>query len=79
MPDGSRFAFAPRLMRAPAAAHYLGMSESSFRATVARELREVRIGAMVGWLREDLDAWVDAKAGREAASQPQQPAGWDSA
>ena len=79
MPDGSRFAFPPRLMRAAAAAHYLGMSESSFRATVAPELREVRIGGMVGWLREDLDAWLDARAARDAPSQPQATAGWDSA
>ncbi|MBS7789237.1 transcriptional regulator [Roseococcus sp. SDR] len=71
MPDGSRFAFPPRLMRASAAAHYLGMSESCFRATVAPELREVRIGGIVGWLREDLDGWLDARAGRAAQSQPE--------
>lgn len=79
MPDGSRFAFPPRLMRAAAAAHYLGMSESSFRATVAPELQKVEIGGMVGWLREDLDAWLDARAGRAASSQPVAAAGWDSA
>lgn len=80
MPDGtSRFAWPPRLMRASAAAHYCGMSESAFHTTVAPELREVRIGRIVGWLREDLDAWLDAKAGREAASAPQEAAGWESA
>ncbi len=79
MPDGSRFAFPPRLMRAAAAAHYLGMSESSFRATVAPQLQKVEIGGMVSWRREDLDAWVDARAGGGAPSAPEAPAGWDSA
>lgn len=61
-------AFPPRLMRAPVAAYYLGMSETAFRGTVAPAVAEVRIGGIVGWLREDLDAWLDARAGRAAAS-----------
>lgn len=73
MPDGTRYAWPPRLMRAAAAAHYLGMSESAFRSTVAPTLREVRIGAIVGWLREDLDGWLDARAGRSAALPESNP------
>jgi predicted DNA-binding transcriptional regulator AlpA len=77
MPDGAaaRYAFPPRLMRAAAAAYYLGMSETAFRTTVAPTVAEVRIGGIVGWLREDLDAWLDARAGRAAAS-PDGPNPW---
>jgi predicted DNA-binding transcriptional regulator AlpA len=64
-----RYAFAPRLMRAAAAAYYLGMSVTAFRTTVAPTITQVRIGGIIGWLREDLDAWLDARTGRATASQ----------
>mgnify|MGYP001810189019 CR=1 FL=1 len=71
MPDGAAaFHFAPRLMRAKAAAYYLGMSESAFRASAGAAVHQVRIGGIVGWLREDLDAWLDAQAGRKRGSAP---------
>lgn len=78
MPDGSaaRYAYPPRRMRVEEAARYVGLSETAFRALA---LPEVRIGGTVGWLREVLDAWLDARAGREAPSPPQAPAGWDGA
>ncbi len=78
MPDGAapRFAYPPRRMRAPEAARYVGLSETAFRAL---DLPAVRIGATVGWLRDELDAWLDAQAGRNAPSTPQAPAGWESA
>jgi hypothetical protein len=66
-------------MRVAEAARYVGLSESGFRAL---GLPTVRIGDTVGWLREDLDAWLDAQAGRTAASPPATattPAGWDTA
>ena len=65
-----RPAYPPRRMRLPDAAHYVGLSESGFRDRVAPAVDPVRIGGTVGWLREDLDAWLDGQAGRVAASAP---------
>lgn len=60
----------PRFLRAEKAAAYLGMSPTHFRTMVAPAVAEVRLGPhLVGWLREDLDAWLDGKAGRTAASE----------
>jgi predicted DNA-binding transcriptional regulator AlpA len=76
MPDGAtapRYGFPPRLMRAPAAAYYLGMSESAFRERVAPDVPPVRIGGIVGWLRESLDAWLDRQAGADARSPQANP------
>jgi hypothetical protein len=64
-------------MRAAAAAYYLGMSVTAFRTTVAPNIAEVRVGCIVGWLREDLDAWLDARAGRATASEDE-PNPWHS-
>lgn len=66
----------PRFLRADNAAAYLGMSVTHFRTTVAAEVSAVTLGPhIVGWLREDLDGWLDAKAGRAAPSAEQNP--WD--
>lgn len=60
----------PRFLRADNAAAYLGMSVTHFRTTVAAEVSAVTLGPhIVGWLREDLDQWLDAKAGRAAGSE----------
>jgi predicted DNA-binding transcriptional regulator AlpA len=62
------YAFPPRRMRIEAAAYYCGMSETAFRERVVAEVAPVRIGGTVGWMREDLDTWLDRQAQREAAS-----------
>lgn len=77
MPDGATYPW-PRLMRAETAAAYLDVSKSTFLARIAPELREVRLSpGIVGWRREDLDRWLDARAPADAPSAP--PAGWDAA
>lgn len=49
--------FTPRLMKAKAAAHYLGISPSKLRA-LALPVR--RAGGNLLYERADLDAWADA-------------------
>lgn len=72
MPDGA-LPFTPRALRAELAALYVGVSESWWLAAVragdapAAIYLTTRIPV---WLREDLDAWLDARAGRIAASAP---------
>jgi predicted DNA-binding transcriptional regulator AlpA len=68
MPDGAgpRWPYPPRRMRVEEAARYVGLSVTAFRAI---DLPTVRIGGTVGWLRDDLDAWLDAQAGRAAPSR----------
>ena len=69
MPDGARLPGWPRALREPLAAAYVGLSASTFRAAVAPSVPSVRLTTgRVAWLREDLDAWLDARAGRAAAS-----------
>lgn len=60
-------AWAPRGMREEDAAYYVGVSPSTFRAQVKPEVPPVPLtqGRQV-WLREDLDAYLDRKAGRDA-------------
>jgi predicted DNA-binding transcriptional regulator AlpA len=58
------YAYPARRMRAPEAARYVGLSETAF---LALDLPSLRIGGTVGWLREDLDAWLDQQAGRAPA------------
>lgn len=73
MPDGAAlYAYPPRRFRAKEAARYIGVSETKLRAL---GLPTVRIDGTVGWLLEDLDAWLDRRAGRAAASAPVNP--WD--
>lgn len=77
MPDGAVYPW-PRFMRAERAAAYLDVSKSHFLAAIAPELRQVRLSpGVAGWLREDLDAWLDARAGRAVASAP--ASDWDAA
>lgn len=76
MPDGSTLPGWPRFLRAEKAAAYLDVSKSHFLATIAAELKAVHLGRHIkGWLREDLDAWLDAKANRAPASREVNP--WD--
>lgn len=65
MPDALPFAFPPRRLRVEAAAYYVGLSKTAF---LALGLDPVRVGGTVGWLREDLDAWLDQKRGQAPAS-----------
>ena len=62
------FAFPPRQMRCRAAAHYCDLSESTFLARVASG--EYPPGAKDGgarvWLRDDLDAAIEARFGVKA-------------
>jgi hypothetical protein len=50
------YAYPPRRLRAPEAARYVGLSETAF---LGLALPSVRIGGTVGWLIEDLDAFLD--------------------
>lgn len=72
MPDALPFAFPPRRLRVEAAAYYMGMSKTAF---LALGIDPVRIGTTVGWLREDLDAWLDQKRGQAPAegAPPENP------
>lgn len=73
MPDGAAYPW-PRFMRAERAAAYLDVSPSHFLSVIAPELREVRLSPrVVGWLRDDLDAWLDARAGTGAGSTENNP------
>ncbi|WP_211299443.1 helix-turn-helix transcriptional regulator [Pukyongiella litopenaei] len=49
--------FPPRLMPAPAAAHYIGVSESTLRTL---NLPRRKLGAKRVYDRADLDAYADA-------------------
>ncbi|MBR0676655.1 AlpA family phage regulatory protein [Roseomonas alkaliterrae] len=77
MPDAP-LPFTPRALRAELAALYCGMSESAWLALVkgGGAPPPVRLTPRIPvWLREDLDAWLDARAGRAAASMAANP--WD--
>ena len=65
MSEAARYAYPPRRLRVDEAARYCGLSETAFRAL---GLEPVRIGGTVGWLRDDLDAWLDRAAGRAHAA-----------
>lgn len=58
MPDG--YAYPPRAMAEREAARYCGLSASTFRRQVPVPPRLLSTGR-VGWLREELDAWLDAR------------------
>ena len=64
----------PRALRVTHAAAYVGVSEPAVRNHVAPDLRAIHVTPRTtAWLREDLDAWLDAKAGRVAASEDINP------
>jgi predicted DNA-binding transcriptional regulator AlpA len=74
MPDGGTLPGWPRFLRAEKAAAYLDVSKTHFLATIAPDLQAINLSpAVKGWLREDLDAWLDAKRGGEAPSQANNP------
>jgi predicted DNA-binding transcriptional regulator AlpA len=76
MPDPAASPWVPRCLRAPHAAAYVGVSESWWLAEVraGRAPEPVRYGrAITVWLREDLDRWIDERAGRIAAMPAANP------
>jgi len=69
----------PRALRAELAAAYLGLSRSMLHALVARgeaPRPTYLTRATPVWLRDELDAWLDARAGRAPASAKNS---WDEA
>jgi predicted DNA-binding transcriptional regulator AlpA len=71
MPDGFILPGWPRALREELAAAYVGLSPASFRRDVVPEVPPIKLTTRcVGWLREDLDAWLDRRAGRVQASAP---------
>lgn len=73
-----------RALSQPLAAAYTGLSEGSFRSYVMKEVPPVRLSKKrIAWLREDLDAWLDRKAGKDPAETgrpgPSAAALWDRA
>src|SRR5690554_5262128 len=66
-----RAAVAPRFLRAThEAPAYLGMSRDEFNKTVRPYVREFPIGEQgIGFDREELDAWADAYAEKQAIAK----------
>ena len=62
----------PRAMRAPIAAAYCGISESTMRALPGFPPPVHLSGRIPVWYREDLDAWLDARR-RDAGLTPANP------
>lgn len=70
--DRPGLAVTPRAMREPDAAAYVGFSASYLRNTRVADMRKaaadatidgprwINVGVAVRYLREDLDAWLDA-------------------
>ena len=73
MPDASRYGYPPRVLRCAEAARYTGRSETAFRDQVAPAVPAVTLRGIKGWLREDLDAWIDREAGRGVGSAEVNP------
>jgi predicted DNA-binding transcriptional regulator AlpA len=71
MPD-TPLPFTPRALTADLAALYCGMSRSAWDERVAKGKapKPFYLDARPRWLREDLDTWLDAQAGRMPASAP---------
>lgn len=68
----------PRCMPIATAAQYVGISISSFRAIVAQDVRPIYMSPRRPvWLREDLDAWINNKAGRTDTHVDPGVAEWD--
>jgi predicted DNA-binding transcriptional regulator AlpA len=75
MPDGA-LPFIPRALRAEFAALYVGVSESWWLAAVKAGDAPAAVyltPRLPVWLREDLDAWLDARAGRNSPSKHANP------
>jgi len=63
-----KFQFPPRVLSVQAACHYLSVSPSTIhRITSAGELRTIRLTpGRIGYLRDELDRWIDANANIQA-------------
>jgi hypothetical protein len=73
MPDGATLPGWPRGMSDQLAAGYVGLGVTTFREAMA-EAGIAPVWLTKGrrvWLREDLDRWLDGRAGRTAPSAPQ--------
>ncbi len=76
MPDGALPGW-PRALKVELAAAYVGLSVTSFRQMVMPSVPPVYLTEKrIAWLREDLDRWLDSRAGR--ASQAIRQNSWDS-
>lgn len=54
----------PRLLRTEDAAEYCAVSVSAFHKEIAPRCRKIHpVGNRVAWLRDDLDAYIDERAG----------------
>lgn len=54
----------PRCMPISLAARYVGLSETTFRNSVARTVRPVYLTPRRPvWLKDQLDTWIDERAG----------------
>lgn len=62
----------PRALRAELAAAYVGLSTASFARHCAVAPIQVT-PHLKAWLREDLDRWLDERAGRVAGSAEVNP------
>ncbi|CAM2754926.1 hypothetical protein CFR75_06270 [Komagataeibacter xylinus] len=63
-------AWIPRGLRVEQAALYVGLSVSTFLAQVAPQVPPVKLTVRRQiWLREDLDRWLDVRAGRTGAAR----------
>ncbi len=72
MPDGTP-PWPPRGLPEEQAAYYVGLSASTFRREVGAGHAPAPVRLTAGrqvWLRDQLDAWLDQKAGRVVASPP---------
>ena len=69
----------PRGVRVEWAAAYVGLTPSSVREAMARRdfPEPIRVwGKRIVWLREDLDAYLDRKAGRAPATEKEPGSEW---
>lgn len=59
----------PRCLPPRDAARYVGVSETAFRAIVAKAVRPVYMSPKRPvWLRDQLDEWINQRAGIDASS-----------
>lgn len=59
----------PRCLPARDAARYVGISETAFRTVVAKSVRPVYMSPKRPvWLRDQLDEWINQRAGIETSS-----------
>ena len=67
----------PRAMNVDLAAAYVALSVTSFRTYVVPSVPSIPLTpGRVGWLREDLDAWLDKQAGRTSVPTNQNRKVW---